>query len=286
MTRAVPDRDLRRPRASRRLAVASLLLALTVGCSTSIAGRADTDPGAASAAPTGDVRFSTTVGPPTEGADPGSTDDGSTGTQDSHDRWLPSETNPDPSTDIEGVYIGAPALYAQRYHFESPARVAYDRYPPVGGPHDPTWAACDGVVYTSPVRDEMMVHTLEHGAVWIAYNPDTLPADELADLAALVPQVSYLVMTPYPGLETPLSLQAWGHQLALESGADPRFEEFLLALLRNPYLTPEPNATCSNPGFDIADPPPFVAGPPGPDAIPLDFTPPTDPADPTAPTTG
>ncbi len=37
-----------------------------------------------------------------------------------------------------------------------------------------TWATCNGVVYTKAVRIENMVHTLEHGAVWIAYNPDTI----------------------------------------------------------------------------------------------------------------
>lgn len=234
---------------TRRLAVALATVTLTVACTSTVDGRA--------------APADSPVGAASETASPGS-----------HGRWLPSESNPDPTVDIDGVYIGAPGLYEQRYHFAAPDRVAYDRYPPVGGPHDPTWAACDGVVYAAPVRDEMMVHALEHGAVWITYNPDTLPADDLANLQTLVPQVAYLVMTPYPGLETPLSLQAWGHQLALESGADPRFEQFLLAMLRNPYSTPELNATCSNASFDVADPPPFVAGAPGADGIPLDYTPP------------
>ncbi|WP_157970482.1 DUF3105 domain-containing protein [Nakamurella deserti] len=242
---------------ARRLAVALTTVALTVACSPTVDGR----PTAA-----GGVDGSTAASP--DATNP-----------DSHDRWLPSETNPDPTVDIDGVYVGAPSLYAQRYHFAAPDRVAYDRYPPVGGPHDPAWAACDGVVYSAPVRDEMMVHALEHGAVWIAYDPDGLPADERANLEALVPQVSYLVMTPYPGLATPLSLQAWGHQLPLDSSADPRFEQFLLAMLRNPYSTPELNATCANPSIDVDDPPPFVSGPPGADGIPLDYAPP-------APTTG
>ena len=131
----------------------------------------------------------------------------------------------------------------------------------------------------------MMVHPLEHGAVWIAYNPDTLPADELATLQTLVAQVGYLVMSPYPGLATPLSLQAWAHQLPLTSSADPRFEQFLLAMLRNPFLTPENNASCANSRFDVADPPPFVAAPPGADAIPMDYTPPAETGTPTAPGT-
>jgi hypothetical protein len=281
-------------RRRRHTAIVSALVTLTVltvACSAAVDGRgtistptgAVTTSPAPDAGPSADVQFSSTVGPTTGDvpADPDTTD-----SPDSHDRWLPSETNPDPTVDIEGVFIGAPALYAQRYHFEAPQRVAYDRYPPVGGPHDPAWAACDGVVYAKPVRNEMMVHALEHGAVWIAYNPDTLPAGELSDLQALVAQVSYLMLSPYPGLGTPLSLQAWAHQLPLDSGADPRLQQFVLALLRNPYLTPEASATCTNAAFDVADPPPFVAEPPGPDGIPLDWTPPAEGDAPTAPTTG
>ncbi len=198
----------------------------------------------------------------------------STGIDGSGD-FAPTADNPDPSTAIADIYVGDPALYAQRYHIAAPARVAYDRYPPVGGPHDPVWAACDGVVYAVAVRNENMVHSLEHGAVWIAYNPDTISADDLSYLTGLVPTVPYLVMTPYPGLDAPVSLQAWAHQLKLNSARDVRLAQFIVALLRNPYTTPEPGATCSQPSFDVAKPPAFDPTPPGPDAVPLDYAPPS-----------
>jgi hypothetical protein len=187
---------------------------------------------------------------------------------------VPSEDNPDPSASIPGIYIGDPSLYEARYHFEYPDRVAYDRYPPVGGPHDPVWAACDGAVYDVPIRNEMMVHSLEHGAVWIAYNPDSIDPAELEHLQQTVPTMPYVMLSPYPDLTTPLSLQFWGHQLPLDSAADQRFDQFVEALRRNSTLTPEPSATCSNPEF-IAGDHPFDGTGPGPDAIPLDFTPPT-----------
>jgi hypothetical protein len=293
---------------------ASALLILTAACTTPVDGRgaaavggseasssrssgtpADLSPGAPSDQSPDESSGQSAEAPSDRSSDSGPSSDTAESTPDatpsdasapeSHDRWLPTESNPDPARDIPGVYIGPASLYAQRYHFEAPDRVAYDRYPPVGGPHDPMWAACDGVVYESPVRDEMMVHALEHGAVWIAYNPDTVSAEVLVSLRQLVPTVSYMVMSPYPGIETPLSLQAWGHQLGLDTETDPRFQQFVLALLRNPYLTPEPNATCSNPNFDITDPPPLVAEPPGSDAVPMDFTPPPETTDGAAPTT-
>ena len=93
--------------------------------------------------------------------------------------YRPSASNRDPSVNISGVYHNADK-YRSALHVRSDQRVDYDMYPPVGGPHDGFWAACDGVVYSKPVRDENMVHTLEHGAVWIAYNPNTIATGDLA----------------------------------------------------------------------------------------------------------
>lgn len=48
--------------------------------------------------------------------------------------------------------------------------VNYPQVPPASGPHAPTWQNCG--VYLEPIRDEAAVHSLEHGAIWIAYRPD------------------------------------------------------------------------------------------------------------------
>ena len=49
--------------------------------------------------------------------------------------------------------------------------IDYEQVPPLGGPHDPQWLACG--VYDEPLRDENAVHDLEHGTVWITYQPDS-----------------------------------------------------------------------------------------------------------------
>ena len=58
-----------------------------------------------------------------------------------------------------------------RNHTTQP--VTYEQTPPVGGDHNPTWLNCG--VYTAPVPNELAVHALEHGAVWVTYRSD-LPA--------------------------------------------------------------------------------------------------------------
>jgi hypothetical protein len=184
--------------------------------------------------------------------------------------WEPTTENPDPSTKIPGIYVGAADAYKAALHVEAPQRVAYDRFPPVGGPHDGVWAACNGVVYTKAVRSEHMVHALEHGAIWITYNPDSASAADVETLRALVEAKPYMLMSPYPALQSKISLQAWGHQLMVDSPADERIRQFITALRENPTNTPELNGSCSQPTFDTESPPAFEAGTPGSDAIPLD----------------
>ncbi len=197
--------------------------------------------------------------------------------------WIPSADNPDPSIEISGIYVGAavpatgdqPATYVDykgALHVTADQRVAYNRYPPVGGPHDGTWANCNGIVYNTAVRTENMVHTLEHGAVWITYNPDTIAAGDVDTLSALVDGQPFLTLSPYPGLDSPISLQAWGHQLKVDSASDERVQQFITALRQNRWVYPETGATCQQPSFDTVNPPPFDPTPPGPDAIPMSGT--------------
>jgi len=197
--------------------------------------------------------------------------------------WTPSVDNPDPSVNIPGIYVGAntpatadgPASYVDykaAIHINADQRVAYNRYPPVGGPHDGTWANCTGIVYATAVRNENMVHTLEHGAVWITYNPDTIADGDLATLTSLVQGQPYTTLSPYPGLDSPISLQAWAHQLKVDSASDERVKQFITALRQNRWVYPETGATCQQPSFDVTNPPAFDPTPPGADAIPMSGT--------------
>jgi hypothetical protein len=173
----------------------------------------------------------------------------------------PDRGDPDPSTAIEGVEVEE---FDGGRHVGPDQRVAYTRTPPIGGAHDRAWAACHGVVYPEPVRSENLVHSLEHGAVWIAYDPDRLDGAGVAALAARVEGQPYTVMSPHPGLARAVALQSWGHQLLLDDPADPRIDAFVTALRANPHTHPEPGASCDEIGdgyFDRDSPPPFAPVP-------------------------
>ncbi|WP_232668004.1 DUF3105 domain-containing protein [Pseudonocardia sp. TRM90224] len=175
--------------------------------------------------------------------------------------YVPSPENRDPSTKIEGVVVKE---YKGGQHIDRTQKVAYTNSPPYGGAHDFAWAACSGVVYPVAVRNENMVHSLEHGAIWIAYNPDQVSGAALDTLRAKVDSQPYMLMSPYPGLNQPISLQSWGHQLKLSDANDPRIDQFISSLRLNQYAFPEPGATCNEMGpgnFLESAPPPFEPAP-------------------------
>ena len=120
--------------------------------------------------------------------------------------------------------------------------VDYPQSPPAGGDHNAAWLNCG--VYTEPVPNENAVHSLEHGAVWITYDP-SLPAEDVATLQAFADNQSYVLVSPYEGLDSPVAISSWGYQLKVDSVDDERLPVFLQKYLLNPELT-EVGAPCSS----------------------------------------
>lgn len=127
----------------------------------------------------------------------------------------------------------------ERGHTTDP--IAYDQAPPVGGVHNPAWLNCG--VYSEPVQNENAVHSLEHGAIWIAYQPE-VAATEVQQLEAITRLSGYRLLSPYPNLPSPIVLSAWGYQLQLEQAGDPRLMNFVEKYERHPE-GPEPGAPCT-----------------------------------------
>ena len=112
--------------------------------------------------------------------------------------------------------------------------------PPVGGTHHDQWQVCG--IYNEPVAAENAVHSMEHGAVWVTYDPE-LSADDIADLKSIVRGDNFVLTSPYPGLRSPVVLTAWGLQLEVDSVSDRRIEQFIDRYQVGPQ-TPERGATC------------------------------------------
>ena len=116
--------------------------------------------------------------------------------------------------------------------------------PPVGGVHHDTWQNCG--IYNEPVEPENAIHSMEHGAVWITYQPD-LPLAQIEQLQDRVRDEQYLLLSPFPGQRSPVVLTAWAVQLEVESAADERVELFIRRYRLGP-TTPERGNACGSGG--------------------------------------
>lgn len=125
------------------------------------------------------------------------------------------------------------------------AEVVYedaDQLPPIGGIHDPTWQNCG--IYDTELVTKHVIHSLEHGAVWITYSPE-LSEDDVTTLQELVEGETFVVLSPYSRLRSPVVLTAWGIQLEVDSVDDSRIATFVERYQQGPQ-TPEIGATCQN----------------------------------------
>lgn len=118
--------------------------------------------------------------------------------------------------------------------------VLYEQIPPVGGPHFRVPQACG--FYSEYIYNEYAVHSLEHGAVWITYDP-TLSGNDLETLQNLGTQ-PYVLISPYPGLPDKIVVTAWGHQMTLDSVDEDKINAFRSEYGNNQEYSPEFGAPC------------------------------------------
>jgi len=123
-------------------------------------------------------------------------------------------------------------------HVQTP--VTYPQTPPAGGEHNPTWLNCG--VYNKPVPNENAVHSLEHGAIWVTYDP-SLSAAELATLKSKLPS-TYTVLSPFKDLPAPIVLSGWNTQLKVKKADDPRIAKFFEEYWKSANV-PEPGSPCT-----------------------------------------
>ncbi len=119
--------------------------------------------------------------------------------------------------------------------------VDYPQTPPAGGEHNGVWLNCG--IYTEPQANENAVHSMEHGAVWLTYDPEQVSDADIETLKGYMPS-TYALLSPYPDMDTPIAVSAWNAQLKVDSADDERITEFFTEYWRS-QNAPEPNAICS-----------------------------------------
>lgn len=139
--------------------------------------------------------------------------------------------------EVEGVVTVEAAVPNQH---DDELKIPFGGTPPMGGPHASVWQNCG--IYETPVEGQYAIHSMEHGAVWITYNPD-LPVDQVVALQDMVRGKGYLLLNPYPEQTSAIVLTVWDRQLAVDSVDDMRITQFLdqYSQIRGP----ESGAACS-----------------------------------------
>jgi hypothetical protein len=101
--------------------------------------------------------------------------------------------------------------------------IDYDRHPPTNGDHAPIWQNCG--FYEQPIEDKHAVHSMDHGVVWITYRPN-LPENQIKTLRPYGNE-NYVIASPYPRQNAPVTVTSWRVQLDLNSVDDPRLRRFV-----------------------------------------------------------
>jgi len=95
---------------------------------------------------------------------------------------------------------------------------------PAGGAMDSIWQNCG--FYDGQIRAENAVHSMEHGAVWVAYDPDLADSD-IASLRRVVNRAEKVLVSAVPGAGSPIIVSAWGRQLQIDDPSDSRLDQFV-----------------------------------------------------------
>ncbi|GAA1703553.1 hypothetical protein GCM10009792_24650 [Microcella alkalica] len=150
-------------------------------------------------------------------------------------------TSAQPRVEPEDIDIAGLETFDEIEGVHVEGAVDYDQTPPVGGPHNAAWLNCG--IYEQEVPAENAVHSLEHGAVWVTYDPEEVTGGDLDALRDAMPN-TYVILSPFEGLETPVVASAWGYQVQLDGVDDERLADFIVKYRASPDA-PEPGALCT-----------------------------------------
>lgn len=85
---------------------------------------------------------------------------------------------------------------------------AYSSNPPTSGPHFATPA--EWGVYGEEVPDQVLIHNLEHGGIWIAYRPG-VASSTVEELEAIGREFGRkVIIAPRAANDADIALAAWG----------------------------------------------------------------------------
>jgi hypothetical protein len=131
----------------------------------------------------------------------------------------PGERTPPP--DVAGEDFSREMPQEGATHVAEGAEVSYQSNPPTSGSHwsDPLR---DGV-YQSEKPDEALVHSLEHGRIWISYRPN-IGEETIQALEDLARSEHRIILTPREANDSDIALAAWARLDTFNLSEDGTFD--------------------------------------------------------------
>ena len=111
--------------------------------------------------------------------------------------------------------------------------------PPYGGPHDGYTLPCG--IYDDAVRVEQAVHSMEHGAVAIWWEPSRASQGEVEQLRQIARRHleagDFTILAPLQGLGSKIVLTSWGERMSLDTVEEDTIDAYFSAFKHD---APEP----------------------------------------------
>lgn len=102
---------------------------------------------------------------------------------------------------------------------------AYNSNPPTSGPH---WTGVAGPgIKDEPVPDELVLHSMEHGAAVVWYREGLNQSDVDKITEAFNNSSGKKIMLARKDLDVPVALTSWGYLLKLETIDETKIREFI-----------------------------------------------------------
>lgn len=108
---------------------------------------------------------------------------------------------------------------------ENEPHIEYNSNPPTSGPH---WKGVAGPgIKTEIIPDELVLHSMEHGAVvvWYKEGMDQSDVDKIKEV--FNNSSGKKIMLARKNLDVPVALTSWGYLLKLESIDEMKIKEFI-----------------------------------------------------------
>ena len=107
---------------------------------------------------------------------------------------------------------------------------------PAGGPHYP--APLRQGIYDEPVADGNAIHALEHGMVWISYQPDEVSEADLDVLRNVASDFARdAILSPRVENASPIIVVSWGRRIIMDAVDEQLIRDFVTT---NRNRSPEP----------------------------------------------